>query len=31
MQLAGDYGEIKNVIDEILAEIDKLKYLLTLK
>jgi len=31
MQLAGEYGEIKNIIDEILAEIDKLKYLLTLK
>lgn len=31
MKLAGDYDEIKNVIDEILAEIDKLKYLLTLK
>ncbi len=29
-QLAGDNSEIKNIIDEIIAEIDKLKYLLTL-
>ena len=30
-QLAGGNTEIKNIIDEILAELDKLKYLLTLK
>jgi DNA-binding ferritin-like protein len=30
-QLAADNSEIKNIIDEIIAELDKLKYLLTLK
>lgn len=30
-ELAGGNTEIKNIIDEIIAELDKLKYLLTLK
>lgn len=30
-ELVGGNSEIKNIIDEIIAELDKLKYLLTLK